>query len=98
MLYAPASFVIAEAITPVAVLVVLMETPGSTAAEESKAVPVIVALLACPNAAVAARHVKSNNNVAFPTMKIRFIIGPPKRNGFEPLRMMRSIVAAKQIT
>ena len=61
MLYAPASFVTAEAITPVAVLVVLMETPGRTAAEESKAVPVSVALLACPNAAVAHRHDKSAN-------------------------------------
>jgi hypothetical protein len=45
-LYAPDSFVIAVDITPVAVFVTLIATPGKTACVESSAVPLTVAFVA----------------------------------------------------
>src|SRR5262245_24097705 len=56
MLYAPASLLTTVETTPVALLVAVIETSGNTAPEASETVPVSVALLICPNDAVAARH------------------------------------------
>jgi hypothetical protein len=82
MLYTPDSFVTADVTTPVALFVVLMETPGRTAPEESKAVPVSVALLACPNAAVAHRHDKSARNAVFPAVIKNLFMLPPRNDNF----------------
>src|SRR5262245_29415421 len=75
MLYAPASLLTTVETTPVALLVAVIETPGNTAPEASETVPVSVALLICPNDAVAARHHTSVQKVIF------FMLSPKKFEG-----------------
>jgi hypothetical protein len=49
-LYTPDSLLTAVVLTPVAVLVAVIVTPGNTARDGSSIVPLTVALLSCPNA------------------------------------------------